>query len=36
MAILMRILRLTFRYPLQSALSLLMAVICTVLVLVLP
>jgi ATP-binding cassette subfamily B protein len=36
MAILVRILRHTFRYPLQSALSLLMAVACTVLVLVLP
>lgn len=36
MATLMRILRHTFRYPLQSALSLLMAVACTVLVLVLP
>ncbi|MEO5913562.1 MAG: ABC transporter ATP-binding protein [Luteolibacter sp.] len=36
MAILVRILRHTFRYPLQSALSLLMAVVCTVLVLVLP
>ena len=36
MTILIRILRLTFRYPIQSALSLLMAVACTVLVLVLP
>ena len=36
MATLVRILRHTFRYPLQSALSLLMAVACTVLVLVLP
>lgn len=36
MAILVRILRHTFRYPLQSTLSLLMAVACTVLVLVLP
>ncbi len=36
MTILVRILRHTFRYPLQSAFSLLMAVACTVLVLVLP
>ncbi|MES2922507.1 MAG: ABC transporter ATP-binding protein [Verrucomicrobiota bacterium] len=36
MATLLRILRHTFRYPLQSALSLLMAVACTCLVLVLP
>ncbi len=36
MATLLRILRHTFRYPLQSAVSLLMAVACTVLVLVLP
>ncbi len=36
MATFARILRHTFRYPLQSALSLLMAVACTVLVLVLP
>ncbi|HEX7261379.1 MAG TPA: hypothetical protein VF258_06150, partial [Luteolibacter sp.] len=36
MSTLTRILRHTFRYPLQSALSLLMAVACTVLVLVLP
>ena len=36
MTILVRILRHTFRYPLQSALSLLMAIACTVLVLVLP
>ncbi|GAA5116888.1 ABC transporter ATP-binding protein [Luteolibacter yonseiensis] len=36
MAILKRILRLTFRFPLQSGLSLAMAVTCTVLVLVLP
>jgi ATP-binding cassette, subfamily B, bacterial len=36
MATLVRILRHTFRFPLQSALSLLMAVICTCLVLVLP
>ncbi len=36
MNILVRILRHTFRYPLQSALSLLMAIACTVLVLVLP
>jgi len=36
MAILARILRHTFRFPLQSTLSLLMAVACTTLVLVLP
>lgn len=36
MSTLARILRHTFRFPLQSALSLLMAVACTVLVLVLP
>lgn len=36
MAILKRILRLTFRFPLQSMLSLVMAVACTGLVLVLP
>jgi len=36
MATLVRILRHTFRFPLQSGLSLLMAVACTVLVLVLP
>jgi len=36
MATLLRILRHTFRFPWQSALSLLMAVACTVLVLVLP
>ena len=36
MTTLVRILRHTFRYPLQSGLSLLMAVACTVLVLVLP
>ncbi|MBC8127282.1 MAG: ABC transporter ATP-binding protein [Gloeobacteraceae cyanobacterium ES-bin-144] len=36
MSILSRILRHTFRFPLQSALSLVMAVMCTVLVLVLP
>ncbi|MEY3896769.1 MAG: hypothetical protein RLZZ214_2289, partial [Verrucomicrobiota bacterium] len=36
MATLLRILRHTFRFPLQSALSLLMAIACTVLVLVLP
>ena len=36
MVIFTRILRHTFRYPMQSALSLLMAVACTVLVLVLP
>lgn len=36
MSTLVRILRHTFRYPLQSALSLLMAVACTLLVLVLP
>ena len=36
MVILKRILRHTFRYPMQSGLSLLMAVACTVLVLVLP
>jgi ATP-binding cassette subfamily B protein len=36
MAILARILRHTFRFPLQSTLSLLMAVTCTALVLVLP
>ncbi len=36
MATLVRILHHTFRFPLQSALSLLMAVVCTCLVLVLP
>jgi ATP-binding cassette subfamily B protein len=36
MSTLARILRHTFRYPLQSSLSLLMAVACTLLVLVLP
>jgi ATP-binding cassette, subfamily B, bacterial len=36
MSILLRILRHTFRFPLQSSLSLLMAVACTALVLVLP
>ncbi len=36
MSTLVRILRHTFRFPLQSSLSLLMAVACTVLVLVLP
>jgi ATP-binding cassette subfamily B protein len=36
MAILVRILRHTFRFPLQSGLSLLMAIVCTLLVLVLP
>ncbi len=36
MTILLRILRHTFRYPLQSGISLLMAIACTVLVLVLP
>ncbi|RYD35807.1 MAG: ABC transporter ATP-binding protein, partial [Verrucomicrobiaceae bacterium] len=36
MAILVRILRHTFRFPMQSLLSLLMAVVCTGLVLVLP
>ncbi len=36
MHILVRILRHTFRFPAQSALSLLMAIICTLLVLVLP
>ena len=36
MTILVRILRHTFRYPLQSAISLLLAIACTVLVLVLP
>jgi ATP-binding cassette subfamily B protein/subfamily B ATP-binding cassette protein MsbA len=36
MRILLRILRHTFRFPLQSLLSLLMAVVCTGLVLVLP
>ncbi len=36
MSTLIRILRHTFRFPMQSALSLLMAIICTCLVLVLP
>jgi ATP-binding cassette subfamily B protein/subfamily B ATP-binding cassette protein MsbA len=36
MSILLRILRHTFRYPLQSVVSLVLAVLCTVLVLVLP
>ncbi len=36
MAILLRIIRHTFRFPLQSTLSLVMAVACTALVLVLP
>jgi ATP-binding cassette, subfamily B, bacterial len=36
MATLLRILRHTFRFPMQSGLSLLMAVLCTTLVLVLP
>ena len=36
MAIFVRILRHTFRYPLQSSLSLLLAIGCTLLVLVLP
>ncbi|MDP3850630.1 MAG: ABC transporter ATP-binding protein [Luteolibacter sp.] len=36
MSILIRILRHTFRFPLKSALSLLLAVLCTTLVLVLP
>ena len=36
MSILFRILRHTFRFPLQSSISLLMAVLCTALVLVLP
>ena len=36
MSILVRILRHTFRFPLQSTLSLLMALMCTLLVLVLP
>ena len=36
MSILARILRHTFRFPLQSSLSLLMAILCTSLVLVLP
>ncbi len=36
MSILARILRHTFRFPLQSALSLVLAVLCTALVLVLP
>jgi hypothetical protein len=36
MPILARILRHTFRFPLQSGFSLVMAVLCTALVLVLP
>ncbi|NJR43444.1 MAG: hypothetical protein HC767_13085 [Akkermansiaceae bacterium] len=36
MSTLIRILRHTFRFPMQSALSLLMAIVCTCLVLVLP
>lgn len=36
MAILVRILRHTFRYPLQSSVSLVLAIACTLLVLVLP
>ena len=36
MAIFVRILRHTFRYPLQSSLSLMLAIACTLLVLVLP
>jgi ATP-binding cassette, subfamily B, bacterial len=36
MSILVRVLRHTFRFPLQSSISLLMAVVCTGLVLVLP
>ena len=36
MAILLRILSHTFRFPLQSMLSLIMAFACTLLVLVLP
>jgi ATP-binding cassette, subfamily B, bacterial len=36
MSTLVRILRHTFRFPMQSALSLLMAIVCTCLVLVLP